>query len=284
LKNSQRKKIKNGMMAIYEEKLSLWPVPYELTFIQTQYGDTHVVISGDPGNPALILLHGLAVTSMMWLPNIAFLSKHYRCFAVDVIGDHGKSKLSNPRIFPRSGKDYSMWLKDVYKGLELSEANLIGASNGGYVAINHALYVPEQVSKLILMAPSGIELTLKKVLPKIIHYLLFPSDENRRNLIKWFLGDERIVRDAFDQQMWLSMQLVPKLPIPIFISSSKLKKIRMPVLLILGENDPTLTAKKAVSRISTNTISAESVIVPEVGHVLNYEAEEIIGDLILGFL
>jgi hypothetical protein len=67
LDRSQSTLIQAKMEAIYEEKLSRWPVPFESVFVQTQYGDTHVVISGDPGNPPLVLLPGLAVTSMMWL-------------------------------------------------------------------------------------------------------------------------------------------------------------------------------------------------------------------------
>jgi len=271
-------------MAIYESKLSRWPVPFESLYVQTHYGSTHVVISGDPSNPALILLPGLAVTSMMWLPNIRALSNQFRCFALDVIGDHGKSRLSEQKVYPRSGKDYSLWLKQVYDGLGLSESYLVGASNGGYAAINHALYAPEQVSKLILMAPSGIELSLKRVLPKIFYYLAFPTVENRKNLSNWFLGNDQNVREAFDQQMILGMQIMPKVPIPLLISSKQLGMIQMPVMVILGEKDPTLSAKEAVERIQTNISQVKTVVIPDVGHVINYEAEKIVENLILDFL
>ena len=284
MNRSRRTQIQSEMMAIYEKKLSRWPVPFETVYIQTRYGDTHVVISGDLGNPPLILLPGLAVTSMMWLPNIAALSKHFRCFAVDVIGDHGKSRLSDPKVYPRSGKDYSLWLGQVYLGLGLSKAYLVGASNGGYAAINHTLSAPEQVSKLVLMAPSGIELTLKKVLPKIFYYLIFPTDGNRKDLIDWFLGKDQKVREAFEQQMNLGMQIVPRVPIPLLIPSKQLKKIQMPVMLILGENDPTLSVERAVHRIQSNISHAKINVIPHVGHALNYEAGENVERLIIEFL
>jgi pimeloyl-ACP methyl ester carboxylesterase len=280
----KKTRIQKKMMAIYEEKFSRWPVPFETEYIQTHYGETHVVVSGSPENPALILLPGLAVTSMMWLPNIASLAKHYRCFAVDVIGDHGKSRLNNPRIYPRTGKDYSFWLKQVYAGLGLSEAYLTGASNGGYAAINHALFAPEQVSKLVLMAPSGIELTIKKVLLKIFYYLIFPTDRNRKNLVNWFLGNNQKVQEAFFEQMGQGMQIVPKGPIPILISSNRLKMIRMPVMLILGENDPTISSRKAAERIRSNISQARIEEIPVVGHVLNYEASGQVEELVIDFL
>ena len=281
---NQDSTIEEQMLNIYEEKLSQWPVPFKEVFVNTRYGETHLIVSGSEDNPPLVLLPGLAVTAMMWLPNIAALSRQYQCFALDVIGDHGKSQLRNSRRYPRLGKDYSEWLRQVYDGLGLAEAFLMGASNGGYAALNHALYAPEQVKKLVLLAPSGLELSLKKILPKIFYYLLFPTDDNREALVKWFLGDESRSREAFYQQLWLGMQGLPKVPIPIMMPANRLQKIKMPVTLILGENDPTISAKKGIQRVRKNIPQAKTVVIPGVGHVLNYEAGEQVEQLVIEFL
>ena len=276
--------IREQMFDIYTKKLSQWPVPFKEVFVNTKYGETHLILSGSEDNPPLVLLPGLAVTAMMWLPNIAALSQQYQCFALDVIGDYGKSQLRHPKRYPRFGKDYSEWLRQVYDGLGLAEAFLMGASNGGYAALNHALYAPEQVKKLVLLAPSGLELTLKKILPKIFYYLLFPTDDNREALVKWFLGDESRSREAFYQQLWLGMQGLPKVPIPIMMPANRLQKIKMPVMLILGENDPTISAKKGIQRVRKHIPQAKTVVIPGVGHVLNYEAGEQVEQLVSDFL
>ncbi len=276
--------IQEQMLNIYEEKLSQWPVPFKEVFVNTRYGETHLIVSGSEDNPPLVLLPGLAVTAMMWLPNIAALSRQYQCFALDVIGDHGKSQLRHPRRYPRLGKDYSEWLRQVYDGLGLAEAFLMGASNGGYAALNHALYAPEQVKKLVLLAPSGLELTLKKILPKIFYYLLFPTDDNREALVKWFLRDEGRSREAFYQQLWLGMQKLPKVPIPLLTPANRLQKIRMPVMLILGENDPGISAKKVIQRVRKYIPHAKTAVIPGVGHVLNYEAGEQVEQMVIEFL
>jgi len=276
--------IEEQMLNIYEEKHYQRTIPYEAVFNNTRYGETHLIVSGSEDNPPLVLLPGLAVTAMMWLPNIAALSQHYQCFALDVIGDHGKSQLRHPRRYPRLGKDYSEWLRQVYDGLGLADAFLMGASNGGYAALNHALYAPEQVKKLVLLAPSGLELTLKKILPKIFYYLLFPTDDNREALVKWFLRDEGRSREAFYQQMWLGMQKLPKVPIPLLTPANRLQKIRMPVMLILGENDPGISAKKVIQRVRKNIPHAKTAVIPGVGHALNYEAGEQVEQMIIEFL
>jgi pimeloyl-ACP methyl ester carboxylesterase len=134
------------------------------------------------------------------------------------------------------------------------------------------------------MAPSGIELTLKKILPKIFYYLIFPTDKKRKDLIDWFLGNNQKVRDAFDQQISAGMQQVPKVPIPLLISLNKLKKIKIPVMVMLGENDPAITADKALQRVKSHIPDIKTVLIPGVGHVINYEAGEQVESLMINFL
>jgi hypothetical protein len=38
---------RNRLMAIYEDAIRRWPVPYETFFVDTRYGRTHVIASGD---------------------------------------------------------------------------------------------------------------------------------------------------------------------------------------------------------------------------------------------
>src|SRR5207302_8885780 len=68
-----------------------WPIASEQRFVPTTDGETFVRISGPEGAPPLVLLHGATATSLMWAPNIAALSAEYRTFAVDQIGEFGRS-------------------------------------------------------------------------------------------------------------------------------------------------------------------------------------------------
>jgi pimeloyl-ACP methyl ester carboxylesterase len=58
----------------------------------------------------------------------------------------------------------------------------------------------------------------------------------------------------------------------------------MPVMLILGENDPTISAKKGIQRVRKHIPQAKTVVIPGVGHVLNYEAGEQVEQLVSDFL
>ena len=41
-------------MAIYDQGLRHWPVPFETFFVNRRYGWTHVIASGDPAAPPLV--------------------------------------------------------------------------------------------------------------------------------------------------------------------------------------------------------------------------------------
>src|SRR4029453_2599649 len=94
------------LFAGYDAALKLWPVPYDEIDIPTRFGTTHVVVSGSKDAPPLVLLHGYMATSVMWLPNIAALSKDHRVYAIDVMGQPSKSIPNEPI---RHAADYAAW-------------------------------------------------------------------------------------------------------------------------------------------------------------------------------
>src|SRR5947208_1980903 len=73
-----------------------WPIVSEERTVPTTYGPTFVRISGPTGAPPLVLIPGGASSSLMWAPNIRDLSSEYRTFAVDQIGDFGRSICTKP--------------------------------------------------------------------------------------------------------------------------------------------------------------------------------------------
>jgi hypothetical protein len=93
--------IRTQLMAIYDEALRRWPVPFETFFVPTRYGNTHVIACGDPASPPLLMLHLAAVGGFVWSSIIAPLSDKRRVYALDTIGDVGKSELTDPSRYPK---------------------------------------------------------------------------------------------------------------------------------------------------------------------------------------
>ena len=110
-------------MAAYEAMFALWKVPHDSIDVKTSYGSTHINVSGLGDGYPLVLLHGAGLSSTAWFTNIAELSVHRRVYAVDTIGDAGKSA-ADRLIEQRT--DYAEWLKEVFDGLNIERCDLLG--------------------------------------------------------------------------------------------------------------------------------------------------------------
>ena len=270
-------------------ELEQWLTPYERLTVPTRYGNTSMVTVGPEGAPPLVLLSAMGVTSAMWQPNIAALSREYRIYALDTIGDQGRSILYNPEQYPKNGQAYSEWLVDVFNELDIEQADVIGASMGGWIVMNHAIHAPERVRRIVLLGPMGLPSwwTTLKVMSHLWSVFLLPTRSNIDRIIRWALGENPQVREAFADFIALGakdvsrFRLAPPLPIP----GALLRKINAPVLLILGEHDHVIGDAGEVSRRAKRLISNVRVeIIPEVGHMLSTEKPEFVNSLILKFL
>lgn len=154
-------------MAAYEAMFDLWKVPFDPMDVATSYGSTHINVSGPAHGHPLVLLHAAGLSSTVWFANIAELSTHHRVYAVDVIGDAGKS-VADRLMGKRS--DYSEWLREVFDGLHIQRCDLLGHSYGGWLTLNMALAYPDRLRKLVLLAPAA-SLQPLSFITKLILYL-----------------------------------------------------------------------------------------------------------------
>jgi len=139
-------------MAAYDHALETWPVPYETRYVPTSYGDTHMIISGPKDGEPLILIPGSMADATIWSGSIAAFASTYRVYALDTMGDVGKNKMVEPVPDPAGAAE---WLTDVLDALEIEKALMVGYSQGGFYTANYALYKPERLKKIVLLAPAA---------------------------------------------------------------------------------------------------------------------------------
>jgi pimeloyl-ACP methyl ester carboxylesterase len=102
-----------------------------------------------------VLIHAAGVNGTMWGPNIAALSRQYRIYALDTIDDLGKSILDDLKLYPKSAQDYCRWLIDVFDGLRINQAYVVGASMGGWITHGATIFSPERIKKIVLLDPAA---------------------------------------------------------------------------------------------------------------------------------
>ena len=179
--------------------LGYWLMPHESFTVPTRYGHTYVVASGPKDAPPFVLIPAMGITSAMWMPNIAALSRDYRTYCVDTIGDLGRSTLYNSEQYPKNGQAYSEWLLEVFDEIGIEQAHVIDSSMGGWITMNHAIHASDRVKCIVLLGPMGLPSwwTTLKVMSHLWSVLLFPTQANIDQTIRWALGDNPLARDVF---------------------------------------------------------------------------------------
>lgn len=105
----------------------------------------HTHSSGQSGQPAIVLIHGLFGSYENLGVIERSLSAQYHVINVDV-RNHGRSEHSDEMSYPLMAQD----LAHTLDTLQLKQVALLGHSMGGKLAMAFALTYPERVSKLIL--------------------------------------------------------------------------------------------------------------------------------------
>jgi len=265
-----------------------WPVKSEECIVPTAYGGTFVRISGPANAPPLVLLHGAASTSLMWSPNIEALSAEYRTFAVDQVGEFGRSICTTP---VQRLDDLMTWLNELFDGLELRNGvNLMGISYGGALTAQFALRFPERLNRAVLLAPG---MTVLRVTNEFIVRTTLTMLSSRWFLprfLRWIFPvmarkDPKWVDDIIEQSLLNFRNLQPrKIIIPPVLSDAEWRSLRVPVLFLVGEHEKIYSPEKAVQRLRRVAPQIRAEIVPGGGHDLTVAQADLVNQKILEYL
>ena len=275
--------IEKKLMAIYEAKMEQWPIPYETRYIKSSYGKIHVIISGPETAPSLLLLHASAMASWSWLYNIGGLNRYYRTYAVDTIGDAGRSVLDDITRFPGDGEALAKLYTEIMDTLGVQKACFIGASQGGFIATHMALYKPERVEKLILCGPMGYTGTTSSVL-RILFTTMFPVSPIQKSATRWAFGSDPDINEAVGEWFRLILEgVISRQARPQPFTQQDLQRLQMPVLLILGKRDGLVGDPENIIR-HVQDIPRIKVEICDTGHLISAERPDQFNRIVIDFI
>lgn len=107
---------------------------------------------GSNDAPAIVALPGALSPRTSFAALARALQPSFRLIAVDFPG-FGESEKPSPNRFPYSVEAFSEAIADLFAGLQLPGAHLLGHGLGGAVALHLAVQHPELVKRLALIAP-----------------------------------------------------------------------------------------------------------------------------------
>ncbi|HEX6360716.1 alpha/beta fold hydrolase [Actinophytocola sp.] len=257
----------------YEQTLASWPVPAERRRVPTREGDTFVLVSGPAEAPPLLLLHGSGSNATMWMGDITAWARHFRVHAVDMIGEPGLSAPSRP---PLDSTAYALWLDDVLDHLELERTAIAGASLGGWLALDYATRRPGRVESLALLCPGGIGRQKVGFLFKALLYKPFGRWGMLRS-IKAVAGvDPRTMPEIAEYLAVMFTHFLPRRDrLPVF-GDEALRKLTMPVLVIIGGRDAMFDSHDTARRVNRAVPHATVTLLPDVAHSIVGQTQPIL--------
>jgi pimeloyl-ACP methyl ester carboxylesterase len=236
---------------LYTKQLQGLPISFESQYVQTRFGQTHVLVGGKPECIPLLIFHGGNSTNPHSLIYHVALAKHFRLYAPDTMGHPG---LSDQTVLSSNNLEYGQWASDVIDSLGFTEMVCMGGSFGGGVLVKLMEYAPAKVAKSILIVPSGIaNISLGSVLFKLgipmVKYLLMPTRERLVKAILPMALNEASIDDNNISMVEATFKHVSvKAQLPSNAKLGALAKCTAPTLLFAGEKDVLFPGDNVIRR------------------------------------
>ena len=218
------------------------------------------------------MFHGSSTNSAIWTYDAQVLGETYKVYAVDIIGEPGKSAESRPAL---ECETYSGWITEVMDGLGIEKAAVVGNSLGGWLSLCIATSLPKRVSQLTLLAPAGFAPLQKAFILKSVSFAL-QGRRGRDKLNALIFGNSKIPKETLEFEELLRKYYIPRpFYAPVF-SDEQLSKLNMPILFIGGEDDPLVDVEQSADRLKQLVPQAQIKILKNRSHALFNMGDEIL--------
>lgn len=273
---------KQEILQRYDQKLESLNIDYSSINMSTQFGMTHILVTGNPEHPPIIIVHGSNGCAPIALETYSGLHRSFRVYAVDVLAQPNKS--DGTRLSMKDDS-YGKWMQEIITTLNLDDVTMAGFSFGGLVILKTLEYDESRIREVYLSAPAYIvngnpfQLLFKVFLPM----KRFMKTKKPRYVEK-FLANVFTDRDEFAIDYLSTVFLefdMDFTPVPV-IDSEKAKKINTPITLIAAGQDILFPGKKMIKRAKRIFPSLKNVLFLEQSkHVQNKEQNERIQQMII---
>jgi pimeloyl-ACP methyl ester carboxylesterase len=233
---------------LYYQKLDELNLFYESIKVETSFGDTHVILTGEKDNPPLVLLHGSNGCAPIALEALKGLEKTFRIYAIDVIGQPNLSAGIRPSMKDRS---YGQWMYELLSRFSIRDAVLVGISLGGFISWKALVYDEKRIAQAYLIVPAGIvngnALTaLRKVFLPIKLYQWRRKQSYVRDFLRELFTEEDDFAREFLSQVLLHFDQDFS-PIPL-ISQQEAQQIKTPLHIVGADRDILFPGEKMIRR------------------------------------
>jgi len=257
--------------------------------IRTKTIEINYELSGKAGSPVVVLSHSLASSLLMWNPQMDALNPHFQVLRYDMRG-HGKSGITSGPYTLELLADDVVGLLDV---LKIDRVHYVGLSIGGMIGQSLALNHAHRLRSLALCDTAAIiPAEAQPVWQERIDKALSKGMEAQvdETMERWFTP-------SFLKQRPPMVEIIRKEILATSVQGyigcaeairklnylERLPKIKLPTLIMVGEDDPgtPVSASEAIHKRLSNS---KLVILPSARHLSNIEQVKAFNEILLKFL
>lgn len=269
-------------LTAYDRTLDrLLPADRSCLDVPTAFGVTRAYRAGKPDGVPFVLLPGAGGNALGWHPHLARLGRTRPVFAIDPVGEPGRSTQDTPIS---DGRDTARWLGEVLDGLELDRVHLVGCSYGGWTALQHELRSPGRAATITLLDPAGFGRVSARFMGWVIAGGLaaFAPGPLRRGAARW-LRNATLLDDDLMGLLPTTASFRRRLPVPPTLTDDELHAITVPSQFLLGGRSQLYDAAAVAARVTALMPAARTEIVPEAGHDLPLHSPDLVADRAVEF-
>ena len=267
---------KKEILDLYDAQLSRIACPYTDIYVDTSFGKTHLIETGDRQKDPLLVFHGGNATTAYNLLACDFLFRDFHIYAVDTIGHPGKSAETS---LSASGYDYGLWAGEVIDALGFDRIRLFGGSFGGGVIAKTMCAVPDKVEKAVLYIPAGIRnapaiRSADMMFPMIMYWITKKDKWLRQCFLPMAITMDNVTDDIY-QTAKLSIDYVKiKTAMPSDVDEDRMQKCLAPALVMAAERDCLFPGQGVIERAEKIIPNCRTYLLRDRGHMHFLTEEE----------
>lgn len=239
---------KENIMSLYEEKLTSLAIDFQELDVNTYFGKTHVIKTGNENGKILVLFHGINAGAPLTIEAVKPLREKYLLYVIDTIGQATKSEETVLNI---KNDSYALWADEVLDKLSIKEANFIGISYGAYILQKLITHKPKKVIKCIFVVPSGLVngaffLSIIKLTFPLIRFMITKKDKHLKSFIKAFVPDNDDFMFRLQKALLLGVNIDFRRP--LLLQEKDISHFTNPTYIIVSDNDVFFPGNAAIKR------------------------------------
>ena len=273
---------KKEIINLYNQKLKELQITYKCKLIDTNFGETNIIIVGDATKPPLIIVHGSNGCAPISLETYPTLSKKFQIFAIDVLAQPNKS--AETRLSMKDNS-YGLWINELINKLELKNVTMAGFSFGGLIILKTLIQNENNIKEVFLSAPAFIVngnplVALFKVFIPMKRYIKTQKRKYLENFLNTLFTDKDEFALNYLSKVFLHFKM-DFTPVPV-IKQKEASLLKTPITIIAAKKDIMFPGIKMLKRAKSIFPSLKNTVLLENSkHVQNKNDNSKIEQLIL---